>query len=368
MGVAMAAPTILWRYVLREVALYTLLGLGAFALLLVAGNLLKDSELLRIVAGEPALLARLLGALLPAYLGYVIPAALFGGVMLALARLGADGEITAMRAAGVGPSVLLVPAALLGLVSAVLLGFVAFELEPRSHLALRLLRRELLALHSIVDAGRVRQLGSGRTLYVAAQGGRSCPLHGVVISDLRLTEQPYYVAARCGRILETDAEGAVALDLEGGAVHLGHPGAQRYDRIQFESSVVELNLSELDFFRKRISQYRFAELLAPRTPQSPFSERAVRTEVQRRLAYLLSGLLLALLAVPLASRSGRGGRGRAGGAIIAVLIPAAYWCAFSAAQLAAESGLLSPFFLWAPNAGVALLAALLLRSGARGEA
>ena len=191
----MAAPTIVWRYVLREVALYALLGMSAFALLLVAGNLLKDTELLQIVAGELAMLARLLAALLPAYLSYMIPAALLCGVMLALSRMSADGEIVALHSVGLGSSAVLVPVLALGGLSVALIGYVTFDLGPRSHYQLRELRRELIASSSMLQTGRVRRMGDGRTLYVAERGDSVlCPLQGVLISDLRRAERPYILS------------------------------------------------------------------------------------------------------------------------------------------------------------------------------
>jgi lipopolysaccharide export system permease protein len=360
-----AVPAILWRYILREVALYTLLGLAALALLFVAANLLKDLELLQVVGGDPHILARLLLVILPAYLTYVVPAALLCGVLLALSRMSADGEIIAMRASGLGLGALLPPVAALGVASVAITAFVSFELEPRSHHELKLLRRELLSTHSIITPGRVRPLGTGRTLYVAETGNAGCPLKGVVISDFRERERPYYVAATCGSVVDLDTQGVVALDLLKGAVHISHLGADRYDRIEFARSQVEVDLDELEFFRKRLSHYRFDELLAD-AKAGDYPPVRVRTEIHRRLAFPLCGLLLALLAIPLGIRPVR--RGRSAGTLVAVAVMALYWCVFTAAQLAADGGLVPPWSLWLPNAAVLVLAAALLRRHGRGEA
>jgi lipopolysaccharide export system permease protein len=360
----MAVPAILWRSILREIALYMLLALGALGLLLVITTLLRDIELLEIVGSDLGILGRLLLVLLPAYASYIVPAALVCGVLLTLTRMSADAEIIAMRASGLSPGALLPPIAALGLASVAVTAYVSFDLEPRAHHELRLVRRELLSTHSLLTPGRVRSMGGGRTLYVAETGDNHCPLRGVVISDFRDPERPYYVAARCGAVTELEAEGLVALDLARGAVHLGHGGADRYDRIEFARSVVELDLDELAFFRKRLSQYSFGELLGSMIGSS-YNREQIRTEIQRRLSFPWSGLLLALLAVPLGIRPVR--RGRSAGTLTAILLMAVYWCAFTAVQLAAEDGRVPPWSLWLPDAAVLALALALLRKSARGD-
>jgi lipopolysaccharide export LptBFGC system permease protein LptF len=225
-----------------------------------------------------------------------------------------------------------------------------------------MLRRELLAAHSLIETGKVRPLGSGRTLFIAAQGDETCPLRGVVIADLHRADQPSYVTAACGRIVESQGEGDLALDLSGGAIHVGQWGTDRYDRIRFGSSVVDLRLSELDFFDKRLSQYSFAELM--RGPNHDYGAEAIRTEIQRRLAFLFSGLLLGLLAVPLGVRPGRG---RSSSLLLSAGGLIGYWCAFTTAQATAQSGLVPAWCLWLPDAGVALLAWVLLRRNPGGE-
>ena len=89
----MVAPLILWRYLLRDILLYTSLGLSVFSLLLVVQNTLRFlEELLTAGVGLRGVIA-LVGLILPSYLAYVVPTSLLMGVLLALGRMSADGEI-----------------------------------------------------------------------------------------------------------------------------------------------------------------------------------------------------------------------------------------------------------------------------------
>jgi hypothetical protein len=186
----------------------------------------------------------------------------------------------------------------------------------------------------------------------------------VVISDFTDKQRPYYVAASCGAVVDLETEGQVALDLVRGAVHFSEAGPDRYDRMEFAGSRLQLDLDSLDFFRKKLNHYTFADLLGPMIG-SNYTRPRIDTEIQRRLSFPLAGLLLALLAVPLGVRPVR--RGRSAGAVTAVAVVALYWCLFTATQVLADRELLPPWILWLPNLAVSALVVVLLRLNARSE-
>jgi lipopolysaccharide export system permease protein len=88
--------------------------------------------------------------------------------------------------------------------------------------------------------------------------------------------------------------------------------------------------------------------------------RQVRIEIHRRLAFSLSCVLLAILAVPLGVRPVR--VGRSWGALTALVVMAGYWLVLSGGELAAEEGMVPPWAgLWAGDLGVLLVATFLVR-------
>src|SRR5262245_10155992 len=115
----------LTRYVVREVLLYTLLGLVTISLILLARNLARALDEL-IGAGftlaDLLALLRLLGTSL---LLYSLPVSFLFGVLLAVSRMAGDVEILALRSCGLGLRELLKPVLALGLLCGALTGYLA---------------------------------------------------------------------------------------------------------------------------------------------------------------------------------------------------------------------------------------------------
>ena len=146
----MRAPRTLVAYLLREVVLYTLLGLAAIIVVLVTQNLIRALDDL-VAAGlrgrDLLLVIRLLGTMLVVY---ALPISFLFGVLLAIGRMSADVEILAMRTCGIGLRTFALPVILLGLLlSATTLHF-TLEAEPAA-------RREM---HEAIKAMLARGAGS----------------------------------------------------------------------------------------------------------------------------------------------------------------------------------------------------------------
>ena len=101
--------TRLQRYVLNEIVAPAGLGVLFFTGILIirrfffVAKMALDRDLSILAMGK------LLTLLLPAILVYTIPMGVLLGVLVGLARLAADGEVTAMRACGIGPTHLIIP-------------------------------------------------------------------------------------------------------------------------------------------------------------------------------------------------------------------------------------------------------------------
>lgn len=370
----MVAPRILWRYILREVVLHSLLGLLVFSLVFVVQNMLGLlRELLAAEIGLAGML-KLAGFVLPSYLGYAVSTALLFGVLLTFGRMSADGELVAIRAAGVSVPRLLPPVVAVGVLAAALNGYLLFELEPQSRVRLKSLVRELGRSARLVEAGRFRALGS-RTLYVGAQGDESCPLRGLLVADLSDAPRPVYISARCGAIEDGSQPSGLALELTEGSIHFSEAETERYRRVRFDSMRVELDLSAYLKGGKKGKDFTFGELLELdrefRRGGSPEirggdGHATVRAQLHRRVAFPLAAVFLSVLAVPLGIRPLRAGR--SAGALTAIGVMALYWCLFSVGELAATGGWIPAWLgIWTPNALVLALSGWLLRRTIRGD-
>jgi lipopolysaccharide export system permease protein len=361
----MVAPWILWRYLFRETTLHLLLGLALFGVVLAAAGLLQRLDDLVAVGAGPAMLLRVSAIILPSYLTYAVSTALLFAVLAVLIRLSTDGEIVAMRAAGISPYRLLPPILLLALTTSAAAAYVAFELEPRSHYEMRALLRSALSSASLLEPGRVRNVSDGRTIYVDAIGDESCPYRGIFLSDFTNPARPYYIAASCASASTSKDTAGLVLDLRDGTMHLATADDESYRKADFTRGSLELDLSTILFQPKRLKQHTLRELFEPDV-RARLGESAVGGEIQRRLALPCASLVLALLAVPLGIRPLR--TGRSAGIIGALAVTALYWCTFTAGLAASEAGWLPAWIaVWTPNVIALLLAFALLRRTARGE-
>jgi lipopolysaccharide export system permease protein len=359
---------LLWRSVLSEILLHAALGLGVIGLLLLVQNLLRYLEDLASIGVGAGDVARLVVVLLPVYLPYAIPTALLFGILLTFGRMSADGEVVALRASGLGIAQLLPPVLAAGILGTVTLGALLFELEPLARLELKTIARELGTSARFATPGTFRQLGE-RTLYIHAAGDESCALEGVFLADFTRSDQPAYIAARCGSFRSEPEGTLLTLELLDGSVHFPEDRPDRYRRLRFARMETHLDLTRYLLPGRRSRDLRFGELLeadaAFRAGANPSlrgreGRLDVQIQIHRRLAFTLSCLLLAALAVPLGIRPVR--TGRSWGALVAITVMAAYWLLLSGGQLAAESGVVPPAVgLWAGDVLVLALAFVLVR-------
>src|SRR6185295_17604807 len=144
------------RYVLRELATPTLLGLALYTFVMLMNHLFLVAEKsLRMHLGIELTL-RLLALGIPRLLVLTIPMAVLLGTLIAAGRLSADHEWGALQSAGHGPGVLLRPVAIHGLLATVAVFAIYAVLVPETNWAMRNLQREILVSTSPVTDLRPR--------------------------------------------------------------------------------------------------------------------------------------------------------------------------------------------------------------------
>ncbi len=371
----MVAPTLLWRYILREILLYTLLGLAIITLVFLTQHLLRFLE--ETLASGIGLggLGRLIPLILVSYFNYVVPTAVVFGVLLGFGRMSADGEIVAMRASGISVVRLLPPVFALGGLAALLTGYLLFEVEPQSRQRMRWVLQELAGSVALVEPGQFRRLG-GQLLYVHERGDETCPYRGIMIGNLgdgAPDGRGSYVSAECGTLAGDDPGSGLSLDLYNGSIHFSEASPSRYRRIRFAHMHASLDPSASRKKRPRARDFRFVELLdldrryaSGEDPGMRGGRPSVQAQIHRRAAFAVGTLLLTLLAVPLGIQPLRSGR--SAGALTAVGLIAAYWLLFTIGELASEKSLLPAWLgLLVPNALAAALAVLLIRRSMRSD-
>src|ERR1700679_1413626 len=89
------------RTIFREIFVTAMLGAALFTFVLFLQQAGKLFEFLVRTSGPPKTVAYMFALVLPAMLPFAIPLGVLIGTLITLSRMSTDGEITAMRAAGV---------------------------------------------------------------------------------------------------------------------------------------------------------------------------------------------------------------------------------------------------------------------------
>ena len=305
---------LLQRYVLRE-TLQTWLVVTLVLLFILVTNqfasVLGDAAASKL---PRAAILQVLGLTTVQYLTILIPVGFFLAVMLALARLYHDSEMAAMMACGVGPAQLYSAVLSLGVVLAVVVGFLALVVSPAA-------LREVEAFAA--QAKRDASLGlpaAGR--FVSFADGTAALYAESVTPDRHLHQ--VFVERRNGARLEViiadeawqqDAgNGLRVLTFARGHRYEGEPGDLRFRLVDFEEHGIPFELPPAGAVKLKPEARSTVALLASKN-------RADLAEFHWRLGVPLTLLTLAILAVPLAKTEPRKGRfSGLGSAVLVYLI------------------------------------------------
>lgn len=378
----MRFPRILSLYVLREVVQYAGIGLFAVGSVLLTQNLLRqldDMSGLGLTASDLLAVTSCLLAILGAY---AIPVAFLFGVLVAVGRLSADSEVTAMRALGVSLAQFAVPFLALSLAVSAITATLLFDVEPGARRRLRAVVSEIASRGGIIEPGTFNELDrrGERLLFVETRDDDN-RLGGVLISDRTDPENPFTVVAEHG-LFEFEKDTATArLELSEGDIHfeLDRATDDNYQRIVFDRFDYAFDMSAVlgagfDRIRPReMSMREIRDVLAYFDTHSvPPDVVRVRTrehyeiQLHRRLALPVAPALFALLGVPLGLRRTRGAR--SWGVLVCVGLVFGYYTLLSSGVYLAENLVLpAGLALWLPNAVFGAVAVALLVRARRAE-
>lgn len=370
------------RYILKETVVPFALGLATFTLLLLVARILKLVELV-VNRGVPFIeVAKVFSYILPTFLEVTVPMAVLLGVLVALSRLSSDGEIVALKAAGVSLPQITWPLALFAFLVYVLALALALYARPWGN---SLLRTGLYEIAKVRASAGIKPKVfnddfADLLIYVDAVQPPGNVLRGILISDSRetpiddargptgaLQAERNTVVAKKGLLVPNETTHALTLRLFDGSVHSFDQRERSYNRTDFSTYDVSLDLEAAvaAVARQRdASEMALAELRAITTADQGLQANIAAAEIQRRFSIPFACLAFAAVAVPLGLRPSNSVRSR--GLILSLAVILAYYLSLTLGQSLAERGLLSPIpALWLPNLAVMLLATALWVRAAR---
>jgi lipopolysaccharide export system permease protein len=207
-------------YILRQVMTPLLMTIGVSAMLLLLEKMLRLFDLVANQGGPVGVVFKMLGNLIPQYIGLALPLGFLLGVLLAFRKLAGNSELEALQAGGLGMFRLMRgPMALsvvLMTINLALLGYI----QPRSFYTYQSLLFDLTsgAFGTSIRPGEYSDLGSGFTLRIdkAYDGGQR--LEGIFAQKERPDGHVSTITAKEGSFLATPDGRTVLMRLRDGVI------------------------------------------------------------------------------------------------------------------------------------------------------
>ena len=316
---------------------------------------------------------KLLALNLPHIVVLTIPMAILFGILVAVGRLAADSELTALRAAGVSLLYLYRPVLMLSVLFMVLNSYLMIQVLPWGNRTLaRLTDAEFLRgsqAHQ-VEPRIFHEILDGKTLYVF-ELGEDDTWRGVFISDSVPYPEMNYTVAEAGDIRIEEGGRRVIVSLDEAldqSLDLREPKEAKI----FRYGSLEMFLEETGpgavarSTSRGVRELTLTELhaVANDSTRSLVIRNRARVEIHKKFSIPAVCVVFGLLALPLGFNRRAGGTSPAFVQALAVLI--AYYVFQSIGEEAAAEGKIRPWVsMWLPNAVFLLAGAFLL--GRRNE-
>ncbi|MEY4798039.1 MAG: hypothetical protein RI978_340 [Verrucomicrobiota bacterium] len=378
---------ILDRHVLTETAVAGGVASGAFIFVLAAGNILSQVANAiatgRVTAFEGL---ELVGLLLPGLIPYVLPMGMLTGVLMTFGRMGAQHELTAMKAGGLSLLRIAAPTLWLAAALALCAAWINLEVATRSNDEYRRILMGSVKENpaSLITPGEINRQFKGLIIQARER-------NGPVLRDLwiwrldaegRLFETIHTAEGRLTKVDKPDGSAVLRLVAISAQVDTRRAGD---DGFKFPSVTKEAGQAPLEFpvsgvfkegsgYDRKLRWHTTSELLElmdkgwqvpPNATPAQLAECQMmpRTQLMSHLASAFSIFSLALLAVPLAVRVGRSETFV--NAAIALIVALSYYVLSSAAGWVKNPAFRPDLLVWLPNMLVVTVAVVLLRRASK---
>ncbi|MDP2853217.1 MAG: LPS export ABC transporter permease LptF [Smithellaceae bacterium] len=353
---------IISRYIFREIAVPFLIILFVLTFVLLMGKILQIMDLMVNKGIRVLDIGHLIILIMPNFMLFTIPIALLISILIAMGRLSADNEITALKASGVSLIQIYYPVAIASLLAFVCAIVIGYFLVPQSNFATKRLLFKLASQNASIGI-KEKVFNSDfkdLLLYADKVPADGEYMEGVIISDNRIIGKQNTILAKKAFLVADPKLMIIKLRMEDGSIHTVSSDLKNYRKVDFKSYDVNLDLSTalaaLTDASKSSTEMTMTELLE-RMKKPGLDGAAVRElaiEVHKKFSIPLSCIFFGLLALPLGITSHRAVKSR--GFAVGIMIVAAYYLLRVGGEALVETGRLAPFIgVWTPNFVFALL-------------
>jgi len=352
-------PKILDRYIIKEVMSFVALAVAALTIMLIVRTLFESTDMLINKKVAWLYVVQLLFYRLPAYLVLTFPMSLLASSELAIGRLSTDGEITAMRAAGISLRRVVIPFVVAALVISILSFLINDYIVPEANRAHRNIMREnvLKIGPSYIRRNVFFRDAENRYFYVNRFDEKNMVMQDIMVYEFTREKSPRTITAKKGKWV------ADTWKLENGTIY-------NYDE---EGGIAyEMTFATMDIIVKEDLEKFFKNQRAPQEMNSKELKQQISIlqqagadtknfEVILHMKYSVpfSGLIFVLLGVPLGLQIKKGSK--ATGIIISIVLIFIYYIFVSTTRSLGNGGMLDPALAaWLPNIIFAILGIIII--------
>jgi LPS export ABC transporter permease LptG/LPS export ABC transporter permease LptF len=368
---------LLFRGIFREVASSAILGAILFTFVLFLQRVGRLFEILVRSTAPPVTVAHLFALAIPFTFTFTLPLGVLVGVLIALSRMSSDGEITAMRAAGVPSRKVIAPVLTFATLATIVTAAATLWLTPYSTWRTYKILNQVVAaeLTAEVQPRVFEENFPNRIVYVSEViPGTLTHWRNVFIADLTPSEErkkddhdhgdgPRITVASEAIAVPDVARNVIQMSLNNGVSYdVGKDITQYFttDAPKEEQILEATKPNEVhakDFIdMDTVPLYRIAYHDPTLEPDKRIE---ARIELHQRLALPPACFLLALIGIPLGVSSRKGGKSSA--FVLTVALAFIYWMGMLGANgLAKQHKLPVGVAVWIPNAVFALIGIVLL--------
>lgn len=245
------------RYVIRQVMGPLIMTLGVAAMLLLLERMLRLFDFVVNQGGPVEVVFRLLGSLVPHYLGLALPLGLFLGVLVAFRKLSMNSELDAIRASGVGCARTLRPLFMLTVALMALNVALVSYIQPFSRYAYFGLVFDLRsgALGASIKVGEFVNLSDDMVLRIDESRDNGAELIGVFLERTLKDGRHLTITADRGGFFSTSNRQHVILRLYNGRLVNLNVGQGKPRVLTFDVQDIRIELPTFEVFRDRGKEY-----------------------------------------------------------------------------------------------------------------
>jgi lipopolysaccharide export system permease protein len=345
----------LYLYIWKEILPIFFIGLMTFTIILLMDKIFKLIELIVNRGGNVTNILMLLLYIAPSFLTFTIPTAVLLGILLTFGRLSGDSEVTAFKASGISLYQLYMPIAIFSVSAYLITSFLVFYGLPWGN------RGFLSTLYLIAQSKPDLEVKErifndsfkGLVVYVDKVPVQGKKMEGILIYDERDKENVSTIFAQEGFLISSPRSQEVVLKLLNGTLHRFEPRANAYQKMQFNSYDLKIELRKtiadierkfkehemsVDEIKKKIEKMRAQG--QDTTPEE--------VEVHKRYAIPFACIVFGLIGVPLGIQPRRSGKSY--GFVFSILILLAYYISLIAFEILAVRRVVPAFLAgWSPT-------------------